>query len=278
MIIQLNGKFVSEAKAKISVFDHGFLYGDGVFERLRTYHGKIWNLKAHVTRLFHSAKLIKIHIPWSLEQVMRWIERAVKKGNFQEANIRVTLTRGMTDKEMRYDFVTPRKPTLVIMVFPFKPWLATFYSKGIKLITVRKEREFPEIKTTSLLPQVIANHAMQKAKADEALFISHDGRITEGTSCNIWFVEKGRLVMPDARVLPGTTVEIVKRLAKRADIPVVKKVVKHFAHMREMFVTSVTRGIMPVASLDGKKFQKTPGPMTQKLMELFREYVEQKSR
>lgn len=144
------------------------------------------------------------------------------------------------------------------------------------MITVQKEREFPEIKTISLLPQVIANHQMHKAKVQEAIFVAHDSRITEGTSSNVAFVKKGTIIMPDARVLSGTTVEILKKLAKKLGIRVVKKVVKKkdIGSFEECFITSVTRGVMPVISLDSKRF-KSPGKITKKLMELFEKYVQQ---
>lgn len=285
MVIFLNGKFIPEEKAKVSVFDHGFLYGDGVFERLRTFNGKIWNLAAHTARLFHSAAIIKIHIPWSRHQFMNWVKKTVEKAakasgkNIaasvnRDFNIRVTLTRGMALKDMRYDFLTSRTPTLCIMVSSLQPWPKEFYEKGIRVITVRTQRELPEIKTISLLPQVIANHQMHEVSANEGLFIAHDGKVTEGTASNFYFIKGGKLYVPDARVLPGTTFEIVKKLARKAKISVIKKVI-YAASIRgfqECFITSVTRGIMPVASIDRKHFH-SPGKVTQSLLKLFEQYV-----
>lgn len=285
MVILLNGKFIAEEKAQVSVFDHGFLYGDGIFERLRTFHGKVWNLAAHTERLFHSAAIIKIHMPWSMKQIMNWVTKTVSKAaksaaagkgaaTHRDFNIRITLTRGMAAKDMRYDFLTPRIPTVCIMVSPLKPWPKEFYEKGIRVITVRTQRELPEIKTISLLPQVIANHQMHEVSANEGLFIAHDGRVTEGTASNFYFIKGGKLYVPDARVLPGTTFEIVKKLSRKAKISVIKKVI-HAASIRgfqECFITSVTRGIMPVASIDRKHFH-SPGKVTQSLMKLFEQYV-----
>lgn len=277
MIVFLNGKFLDARNAKVSIFDHGFMYGDGVFERLRTYRGKIWNSRDHIQRLFQSAKLMHMHIPWKPKQMERWILQTIKKNGFSESGIRVELTRGEAEHNLKYDFLSKRKPTLLIVVISLRPWPPDFYKKGIRVITFPLERSFPEVKTTSLIVSTLAQQAATLRKADEAILIDCFGRVTECTSANVFFVKNGKLLVPQARVLPGTTAKVVVPCAKKAGIPVIQKVIKKsdIALMDECFLTSVTRGIMPVAAIDGKSFkQKTPGRITVTLMEKFQDKID----
>lgn len=200
MIVFLNGKYVDSRRAKISIFDHGILYGDGFFETLRTYGGEIFNLDAHVERVFQSAERMRMPLPWKGKQVQRWIEKTLERNKKSrgEWRIRVTVTRGENDRR----FLGSKRPTIFITAEPFKGWPRSVYTKGIDLVTFPGTRPYPEVKATSLLSLVLAWQKKEETSAEEAIFVD-DGMVTEGTVSNLLCVKRGRLIIPQARILGG---------------------------------------------------------------------------
>ncbi|MBU0668413.1 aminotransferase class IV [Patescibacteria group bacterium] len=281
MFICLNGKFVTESEAKVSVFDHGFLYGDGIYETFRTFGGEVWALNEHLERLQRSAGKIMIDMPYSKEAVGRWVYRLVKENGFKESRIRITLTRGCND----FDFGKSKKPTLVIQATLLKEEPKAFYERGVDLITFKGERFLPEIKSISLLPLATARRELKGSKAYEAIFVDEKGFVREGTITNVFIIKSGVLLTPNSRVLPGTMRDMVMRLAREigirartADFTARKLFVAD-----EVFITNSLRGIMPVRAVDGRKigtgmsWAGKPGPDTKKLMQALHEFIQKTS-
>lgn len=272
MKVFLNGKFVVARKAKISVFDHGFLYGDGVYETLRTYGGKVWQIPLHLRRLQKSAAMIGIRLPWSLSQLRDWILLTVKKNGFRESRIRLTVTRG----ENGFDFGAAQKPSLCIQVQKLIAPKAGQYADGVDVVTFHAERFLSGAKTLNLLPMAMGIRFMNTRRAYEALFVDAHGFVREGTVTTVFAVRGGVLMTPGKNVLPGTTRDVVLDLARRlgvkvrvADIPL-----KDLYGADEVFITNAPRGIVPVRTVDGRKVGKgCPGPVTSLLSKAFREKI-----
>ncbi len=273
MKVFLNGKFVDGGKARISVFDHGFLYGDGVYETLRTYGGNVWQMGLHLRRLQRSAGMLGIRFPWSPGQMGDWIVSTVEKNGFHESRIRVTVTRG----ENGFDFGPSKKPSLCIQVQKLVLPKALVYEKGVDVVSFHAERFLPEAKTLNLLPMVLGIRFMNLKKAYEALFVDPKGFVREGTVTTVFAVRGGVLLTPGKNVLPGTTRDVVLDLARRlgmkvriADIPL-----KELFRADEVFITNAPRGIVPVRTVDGRKVGKgCPGPVTSLLSKAFREKIQ----
>lgn len=272
MIVFLNGKFVKKEKAKISVFDHGFLYGDGVYETLRTSNGKIWQLNDHLKRLKNSAKLLQLSLPYPLKKIGHLIEKTLKRNGFEESRIRVTLTRGMN----HFDFKSCRKPTFCIQVQPLRPQPENIYKKGVKIVMMPIERALPEAKSVSLLPFIIGQQKAASQKAYETIFINTRGYVLEGTMTNIFMVKNGVLITPRSNILEGTTRKSILQLAKKMSIPTKINDFKgaHLYQADEVFLTNAPRGIIPAIRVDGRKIGKgIPGAITQKLSQKYHELI-----
>lgn len=264
MIVFLNGRFVSRGKARVSIFDHGFLYGDGIYETLRTYQGKVWQVEEHVDRLFQSARMISLNLPWTKNQVKSWILKTAgrnqklldrerssgRKKRPAEFRIRVTVTRG----ENKFDFGKAKKPTIVIFAQRLKEPLREIFKKGVSLITFEEERILPQAKTINLIPSILAQQAADKKKAFEALLVDRKGNVREGARSNFFLIGKGKLVTPGLFVLPGITRELILKIAREmmpVEIRGVSK--KELYEADECFITNAPLGIIPVTKIDGRK-------------------------
>ncbi len=284
MIVFLNGKFFDSKQAKVSAFDHGFLYADGVYETLRTYGGRVWQSGEHLKRLRNSAGMIGLSLPWSLKQIEAWINGTVVKNGFKESRIRVTVTRG----ENGFDFGPAKKPTICIQVQKLIEQPASVYKRGVKVVSFEGERLLPEAKTLNLLPMVLAQQFMLKKKAYEALFVDAKGRggeralVREGTVTNVFMVKNGVLMTPGKNILAGTTRDAVLKVARRLGLQM--KVgdiqLRDLYEADEVFLTNAPRGIVPVCQVDGKKIGERsgtnggcPGKITKKLIKAFDDYV-----
>lgn len=272
MYVCLNGKLVKEREARVSVFDHGFLYGDGVYETLRTYGGKVWQLREHLKRLRGSARLLQIGVPWSDGQVSNWLEALLEKNGFRESRIRISVSRG----ENGFDFTMSKKPTLVIVASKLVPEPVEVYTKGVSLISLPWQRFLPQAKTTSLLPMILAQPLLKQKKAYEGIFLDEKKNVLEGTMTNITAVFGNTLIAPKDGVLSGETQKTVLQIAKKCGLTVKwgKLSLKKLLQADEVFLTSTVREIMPVRMVDGKKIGRVcPGSLTKLLMSAFEEYV-----
>lgn len=280
MIVCLNGKWMDEKKASISIHDHGFLYGDGIYETIRVYNGIPFHLDHHLKRLKNSANGISLSLPWTLKTLEKYVFKTIRLNHHQDAVVRVTISRGPG----LYGF-DPRScvtPTLVIVSRPFHSYPLAFFLKGIKVAVVNLTRndasaQPPSIKATSCLNGVLAKIESLRVKAQEGIFLSKEGFVTEGTVSNIFFVKKGRLCTPsnDGAVLGGVTRGVILSLAQKNKIPCVqgKFKLKDLIGADEIFVSNSTMEVMPVSQLvvmkDKKVFRFSVGKTTKKLMDSF---------
>ena len=272
MFVILNGKFIDEKEAVISVLDHGFLFGDGVYETLRTYGGKVWQLDEHLKRLAASAKMLKISLPWGLKKIASWVNGLVRKNGFKESRIRITVTRGTNGMV----FTDSKKPTILIQAFELKSSPPGIYKRGVSVVTMKMKRILPEAKTISLLPMVLAWQKIEKKKAYEAIYIDEKNYVREGTVTNVFMVKNGLVITTGKNILSGTTRQAVIKAAGRIGIKVRQKdfTLNLLRKADEVFITNAPRGIVPVCSVDGVKVGKgCPGLVTRKIMKAFEEYV-----
>src|SRR3989338_5699147 len=271
MHIFINGKFYSEKDANISVFDHGFLYGDGIFETLRTYNGKLLKIDEHLGRLFHSARLVKLQIPLTKKQLKQAIISAIKKNCLKEAYIRLTISRGKG--ELRYSIES--NPNIVIIAKEFIPYKKDTHEKGISVITCNSERVLPEVKSTSCMPLVLAKSKATKNGCFDAILVDRSGFVTEGTVSNVFFVKNNAIYTPKENILQGITrgivIKIAKKIAKISETKIKKEKIYSFD---ECFLTNTSGEIMPVNKIDGKIIKNSPGIITKKIMEGFKKEVE----
>ncbi len=273
MWVCLDGKFVKSEKAKVSVFDHGFLYGDGVYDTLRTYGGKVWNIMDHLDRLEKSVKRMDLKMPCGKKKLSGLILELLKKNGFEESRIRITVTRGVNN----YGFSGCKKPTLLIHAVPLKAEPKSVYMKGVDVITVHYERMAPEAKTISLLPLVLAHQEMDRQKAFEAVYVDCTGFVREGTITNVFIIKNGELVTPKNNILSGTTRLTILKLAKKVGLKAKTADFKigDLRNADEVFITNAPRKIIPVKKVDGRKIGKGgAGEYTKKLMKAFDEHIQ----
>src|SRR3989338_5268077 len=271
MYIFINGKFYSGRNANISVFDHGFLYGDVIFETLRTYNGKVFKIEEHLERLFRSAKLVKLQIPLTKRQLKATIISAIKKNKLKEAYIRLTISRGKGG----LGYFIDSNPNVVIIAKPFIKYPRNVHEKGVPVITYNAERVLPEVKSTSCIPLVLAKMEAAKRGCFDALLIDRRGFITEGTVSNVFFVKNNIIYTPKENILKGITrgiaIKIAKRIAKIEETRIKKGKIYSFD---EVFLTNTSGEIVPVNRIDGKIIKNAPGIITKKIMEGFKKEVE----
>jgi len=277
MLIYIDGKLVPKEEAKVSVFDHGFLYGDGCFEGIRVYDGNIFRLKEHIDRLYESAKTIGLTIPQTAEELEQATVDTVAANGRRDAYIRLVISRGQGD--LGIDPGTCPKPSVVIIVASIQLYPKEFYDKGISLVTASTRRIpmeclDPRIKSLNYLNNILAKIEAKKAGVPEAIMLNMSGRIAECTADNIFMVKRGILGTPRLTegALPGVTRAAVLELAKNAGI--VTKATTLGLHdlynADECFLTGTGAEIVPVIAIDGREIHDgKPGPMTAKLRELF---------
>jgi branched-chain amino acid aminotransferase len=281
MLVYLNGRFVAKEQALISVFDHGFLYGDGVYETMRVYEGKFFLLKKHLARLKHSANAISLKLPLSLEKIGDALNESVRINRLKEAYVRLHISRG--PGEIGLDPALCRTSTMVIVAKPFHDYPAASYEQGVSVAIVTTRRNHPlalppSIKGTNFLNNILAKIESIKARAYEGIMLNWEGYVAEGTISNIFMVKMGVLYTPglNTGILEGVTRDLVLRLAKRKKIPVKEAMLlpKQLLAADESFITNTTMEIMPVTTVDGKKIGKgVPGPITAALHQAYQKEV-----
>lgn len=265
--IYLNGKFYRKNEAKVSVFDHGLLYGDGIFETLRAYDGIVFKIDEHLDRLFHSAKLIDLKIPLTKYEIKKAIYLTLRKNKLNDAYIRVTISRG----EGKLGYLSKCVPNIVVIAQKFIPYPKRMYEKGISAATCNAERILPEVKSTSCLPLVVAR--LKTKGYFEAFLVDSNANITEGTISNIFFVKGNILYTPKENILWGITREIIVKIAKKIGIQIKEARIKKSGIylFKESFLANTLAEIMPVVEINDKKIGNgLPGPMTKRLIGEFK--------
>jgi len=278
MWVYLNDRFVPKEEAAVSVFDHGFLYGDGVYETLRAYRGRIFMLAEHLARLERSASLTQLQLPFGLDRLADLLRESLDRNQLREAYLRVTVSRGAG--EIGLDPALCKRPTLVIIALPFQPYPESFYTQGIAAIVAKTRRNAPEalppqVKSLNFLNNVLAKMEAKAAGAHEALMLNQQGELTEGTTSNVFLVRNGRLRTPkvECGILDGITRSVVLRLAHEQGITTeeMRLTGDDLSTADECFLTNTTQEILPVTRVDGQAVGKgRPGPLTRRLHDLFR--------
>ena len=282
MWIFLNDKFVPRDEARVSVFDHGFLYGDGIYETLRAYDGRIFMLAQHLARLQRSARLIGLEIPIPEKDWPNVLTDAVARNGLREAYLRITVSRGTG--EIGLDPGLCPKPTVVVIAKPFQAYPPHLFTKGVSLITTTVHRNLatalsPQIKSLNFLNNILAKQEATKTGAFDGVMLNAEGHLTECTTSNIFFVRHGTLCTPSVAcgILDGITRDVVLTLAKEQGIKTEESAYTPEALRQadECFLTNTTMEIMPVQEVDRHLVGSgKPGPLTQALHTQFRANLE----
>ena len=273
-LVYINGELVPESEAKISVFDHGFLYGDGVFEGIRAYKGVVFKLREHIERLYDSAKFLRIEIPMSKEDLMEAILETVRRNGLSDCYIRVVVTRGVGD--LGLDPRKCKKPSIIIIARPMTPLLG---KRAVSLIISSVRRDGVDAtnhqaKSLNYLNNILAKLEAINAGADDAVMLDSRGFVSEATGENIFIVKDGRIMTPPptSGILSGITRDCVIELAKSLGYEVVERELTPFELLTadEVFLTGTAAEIVPVESVNGRKIgEKIPGPITERLIREF---------
>ncbi len=275
--IYINGQYFDKENAKISVYDHGLLYGDGVFEGIRSYAGKVFRLKEHVDRLWVSAKAILLTIPISKEALARAIEETLKLNGIEDGYIRVVVTRG--SGTLGLDPNKCSDPQVIVIADRISLYPDEIYENGLEIITVSTMRNHPaalspRIKSLNYLNNILAKIEGLQAGCIEALMLNHKGEVAECTGDNIFLVRDGRVLTPpnEAGILEGITREAVIGLLAEKGIAVEQvPLTKHDVYIaNECFLTGTAAEVVPVVKVDSRPIgDGIPGPLTKDLLERF---------
>jgi branched-chain amino acid aminotransferase len=281
LLVYINGEFIPANQAKISVFDHGFLYGDGVFEGIRAYNGKVFKLKEHLDRLYDCAKVIDLQIPISKEEFAKIIIETLERNKLKDAYIRPIVTRGVGD--LGLDPRKCKKPSIIVITKEWGKLYGNLYEKGLKAVTVTVRRNAidalpPNLKSLNYLNNILAKIEANAKGGDEAIFLDHNGYVSEGSGDNIFVVKNGEVVTPPTlNNLRGITRAIAIELIEKLKIPFKETNIGLYDlySADEIFVTGTAAEIAPITYIDGRKVgDGKPGKLTKMLMDEFRKITE----
>ena len=284
--IWLNGKLVEEQDAKVSVFDHGLLYGDGVFEGIRVYNRRVFELDAHIERLYNSAKGIRLDIPMSREKLIEAVHKTVEANDIGNGYIRLIITRGVGT--LGLNPFTCETPTVIIIADNIQLYPEELYEKGMKIISAATVRNHPlaippQIKSMNYLNNILAKIEALDNNVPEAVMYNHEGFVAEATGDNVFMVRKGIIYTPPAEAggLEGITRELVIRLAKKEGFEVIEKNLTRFDLYisDELFLTGTAAEVIGIVEIDGRVIGKgVPGPITRQLRDKFFRYAHGKEK
>lgn len=279
--IYISGKFYDKEDAKVSVYDHGLLYGDGVFEGMRSYSGKVFRMKEHIDRLYESANAICLSIPLSKSDMEAAVYETLTKNGLIDAYIRLVVTRGAGS--LGLDPNQTSNPQVIIIADSIKLYPAEFYDKGLKIITASTIRNHPaafspRVKSLNYLNNIMAKLEGLRAGCIEAVMLNHKGEVAECTGDNIFIVKHGVLMTPpkDAGILEGITRNAILELAKSLNITAFEQsMTRHDLYVAdECFLTGSAAEVIPVVDIDGRSIRDGKvGPITEKLIAAFKELV-----
>lgn len=277
--VYINGEFKDKSEAAVSVYDHGLLYGDGVFEGIRAYCGEVFRCKEHVDRLYDSAKAIALTIPLDKDEMIEAIHETLAINDLQSAYIRAVITRGIGT--LGLDPTKCSEPQVIIITDEIALYPENFYEQGLEVITVPTQRTphnalSPKIKSLNYLNNIMAKVEGLQAGVIEAIMLNSQGYIAECTGDNIFVVSEGELITPppEAGILEGITRGVVMDLARELDIPVNEENLTRFDLYTadEAFLTGTAAEIVPVVRIDSRGIGTgEPGEITHRLLEKYRE-------
>jgi branched-chain amino acid aminotransferase len=281
MKIYLDGKFVDAADAKVSVFDHGLLYGDGIFEGIRLYQGNVFRLEEHLERLWYSAKALLLDIPISRQEMAVAVCEACRQNGLRDGYIRLVVTRGVGDLGLS-PWLCP-KPTIFIIADKISLYPPEYYATGLSIVTVATRRTSPAalapaVKSLNYLNNILAKLEARQAGALEAIMLNEQGFVAECTGDNVFIVHKGRLFTPAAQegALKGITRGTIFDIAKGLGLPLEEHQLTRYDlwNADECFLTGTGAEVIPVVKLDGREIGAgKPGPISHRILAEFRRRV-----
>ena len=281
MKIYLDGNLVDSAEAKISVFDHGLLYGDGIFEGIRLYGGNVFRLDEHLERLEYSAKAILLKLPWSRKEISDAICATCRANGLTDGYIRLVVTRGVGDLGLS-PWLCP-KPSIFIIADKIALYPKEHYEKCLEIVTVATRRMnpaalSPAIKSLNYLNNIMAKIEARQAGALEAIMLNDQGLVAECTGDNIFIVHKGRILTPSAQqgALQGITRDTIFAIAKEIGVAIEEHDMTRYDvwNADEVFLTGTGAEVIPVVKLDGREIgDAKPGPVFAKVLAAFRRRV-----
>jgi branched-chain amino acid aminotransferase len=276
--VYINGKLYSKEDAKVSVYDHGLLYGDGVFEGMRSYGGRVFRLQQHLTRLWNSARSIWLEIPIDKDELAEAVNETLRTNGIEDGYIRLVVTRGAGS--LGLDPNRTSEPQVIIIADHITLYPAEFYENGLEIVTVSTIRNHPaalnpRIKSLNYLNNILAKLEGLQAGCVEALMLNQRGEVAECTGDNIFLVSRGEVLTPpiDAGILEGITREAVIELSREAGLSVSETALtKHDVYIAdECFLTGSAAEVIPVVSVDRRQIgDGRPGPVTRDLISRFR--------
>lgn len=280
MKVWLNHKIVPLEKAKISVLDRSFLYGDGIYETLRVYKGKPFLVEKHLARLFQSAERILLKLPWSGRDLKEAIVKVVRANKLQEAVVRMTISRGVGPRGL--DPRPCQNPTLVILTFPFVPYPASYFTRGIDLMisSIRRNHRMalnPTIKSNNFLNNILAWMDAHRRGGKDGIFLNVEGFVAEGTTSNIFLVKNNVVITPslETGILPGVTRSLLLDWSKKLGFKTKERLVKpqELFSAQECFLTGTTIEVLPIRSINKRLIRKGRiGPVTKALYEHYQRF------
>jgi branched-chain amino acid aminotransferase len=272
---------VTKENAKISVYDHGFLYGDGVFEGIRVYSGNVFRLKEHIDRLYNSAKSILLTIPYTKEEMTNYVIETIRKNQYQDAYIRLVVSRGVGD--LGLDPYKCKKPQVVIIVEPLALFPKHLYETGIEVVTVATRRNrsdvlSPKVKSLNYLNNVLVKIEAHLANVSEALILNDQGYVAEGSGDNVFIIKDEVIYTPPGYVgaLEGITRQAIIEIAQELGYVVKEEpFTRHDVYVAdEVFLTGTAAEVIAVVKVDGRVIgEGVPGQHTKRLLEEFRRRV-----
>jgi branched-chain amino acid aminotransferase len=281
MKIFLDGMLVDAADAKVSVFDHGLLYGDGIFEGIRLYDGNIFRLDEHLERLEYSAKALLLKLPMTRKELSDAVCETCRANGLKDGYIRLVVTRGVGDLGLS-PWLCP-KPSVIIIADKIALYPKEYYEKGLEIVTVATRRMSPaavspSIKSLNYLNNILAKIEARQAGALEAIMLNDQGYVAECTGDNVFIAHKGRLYTPAAQQggLKGITRDSVFDIAKEIGVSIEEHDLTRYDvwNADECFLTGTGAEVIPVVKLDGREIGTAkPGPIFQKVLEAFRRRV-----
>jgi len=284
--IWLDGKLVDEKDAKISVFDHGLLYGDGVFEGIRVYNSRVFELEAHIRRLYDSAKAIRLEVPMSRSKLISAVEQTVEANGVIDGYIRLLVTRGVGTLGLN-PFICENS-RLIIIADSIQLYPEELYEKGMKVISATTVRNHPlaippQVKSLNYLNNILAKIEALDYEVPEAIMYNHEGYVAEATGDNVFIVRDGVIYTPPAEAgsLEGVTQGVVIRLAKEENLEVVEKNLTRFDLYvcDEFFLTGTAAEVIGIVEIDGRGIgDGKPGPITKLLRKKFFKYAHGKGK
>lgn len=281
LLIHIDGKYYPKSKAKISVYDHGLLYGDGVFEGIRAYNGVVFKLKEHINRLYRSARVIMLEIPLTKEEMVNAVLETLRKNNLRDAYIRLVVTRGIGDLGL-----DPRKcpkPTVIIITDVIRLHSTEAKEKGVRTMIVWVKRDpvdatSHEVKSLNYLNSILGKIEANIAGFDEAVCLDKNGHLSEGVGENLFIVRNGEVITPPTSTgaLVGITRDVVMKLAEKLGYKAIEKTITptDLFTADESFFTGTAAEVVPIVEVNKRSIgDGKPGPITRHLMQEFEKTI-----